>query len=298
MFLKSALEKMMIMWVYGTKGKKVHACDIHSLEELKELKKKFDWLWIDCLEPSAKEFETISHLISIEPKVLEDMKNNRTFSRYKKFDDYTLLSISFAVMQKELKTYPIYIIINQKMLLTLRSKESSIPVEYAIQAMKDSLSEIQGIEPSFILCEILRETTNKNLDVVMELREIIEKLEEKAMAKPSKTTINEVFALKRQIATFCRLLWTEQQMVGSLKNGLVPNIKLCEKSVLGLEDAMDNVSRELEFLNSYDNALDGVLRLQDLSMIHKVERTLIYLTVIIVIMNIFLILLELNPLTR
>ncbi|MEM3874548.1 MAG: hypothetical protein QXU45_05390 [Candidatus Bathyarchaeia archaeon] len=86
----------------------------------------------------------------------------------------------------------------------------------------------------------------------------------------------------------------EQQIVGGLKNGVVPNIKLCEKSILSLEDTMNNLSRELEFLTSYDSALDGVLRLQDLSMIHRVERTLVYLTIITVIMNLILILLELR----
>ena len=57
---------------------------------------------------------------------------------------------------------------------------------------------------------------------------------------------------------------------------------------------MNSISRELEFLTSYDNSLDGVLRLQDLSMIHRVERTLVYLTVITVIMNLLLILLEMG----
>jgi len=165
--------------------------------------------------------------------------------------------------------------------------------------MHDCLSGVEEIGPSFVLCEVLRETTNRNLDVAMGLREMIEKLEEKAMAKPSKKAIvNEVFALKRQIAMFYRLLWSEQQMTGSLKDGLIPNIKLCEKSILGLEDAMSDISRELEFLNSYDSALDGVLRLQDLGMIHRVERTLIYLTIVIVIMNIILILLQLGIATH
>jgi len=280
------------MWIYCVKGKKLHTCDIHSLEELKKLGEKFDWLWVDCLEPSPEEFNIILHFTNIEPKFLEDVKSGKIFSHHRKFDSYTLISISFAAMQKELKTYPIYIIAGQKTLFTIRTEESSIPIEYAIQALKDSLPEDENLKPSFVLCEVLRETTNRNLDVVMALREIIEKLEEKAMAKPSKTVMNEVFTLKKQIAKFYRLLWDEQQILGSLKNGIIPNIKLCEKSVLSLEDTLNNVSRELEILTSYDSALDGVLRLQDLSMIHRVEKTLIYLTVITVIMNLILILLS------
>ncbi|MEM3783527.1 MAG: CorA family divalent cation transporter [Candidatus Bathyarchaeia archaeon] len=281
------------MWVYGVKGKKLHTCDIHSFEELKKLRGTFDWMWIDCLETSSEEFNIISQLTKMETKILEDIKGGKIFPHYKKFNSYSLLSISYATMQKELKIYPIYIIVGQSIIFTLRTKESSTPIEHAIQALEDSLPE-DSLEPSFILCEILRENANKNLDVVMTLRDIIEELEEKVMAKPSKKLMKEVFTLKKQMARFYRLLWNEQQMIASLKNGLIPNIELCEKSVLSLEDTCDNISRELEFLTSYDGALDGVLRLQDLSMIHRVERTLIYLTLIIVVMNLILILLELS----
>lgn len=283
------------MRIYGVKGKDLQSFDIHSLEELKELKRKFDWIWLDCVEPSPEELEIVSQFVNLEPSALEDFKSSKILPHHKRLNGYTLLSICHATMQEEkLKTYPIYILMNQKTILTLRKKESSAPVEYAIQALRDSLSEDPNTSPSFILCEISRENANKNLDVVMMLRDVIEELEEKTMAKPSKASINRVFALKKQIAVFYRILWNEQQVLNSLKNGLVPNIKLCKKSISSLEDSANSISKELEFLNSYDNALDGVLRLQDLSMIHKVERTLIYLTVITVIMNLILIMLELS----
>ncbi|MEM0057462.1 MAG: CorA family divalent cation transporter [Candidatus Bathyarchaeia archaeon] len=283
------------MQVYGLKAQKFHTNNIRSLEELEKLHEKFDWLWVDCPEPTPEELNIIAQFTKVDLKSLEAIKSGKTFPHHRRYDSYTLLSISFATMEKgELKTFPIYIIISQKAIFTLRTKESSPPVEYAIQALKDSTLEVENLEPSSILCEVLRENTNRNLDVVMALREVIEKLEEKAMAKPSKTVMSEVFTLRKQIATFYRILWNEQQIVGGLKNGLIPNIKLCERSILSLEDTMNNISRELEFLTSYDNALDGVLRLQDLSMIHRVERTLVYLTIITVIMNLILILLEMG----
>lgn len=283
------------MWVYAVKAKEVRAKDLYSLEELKILEKKADWLWIDCMEPSSQEFEIISELLGNEPKILDDIKRDRTFPRYKKHNDYTLLSLSVAAVQNEFKTYPIYTAVKEKMLLTLRSKGSSKPIEYSIQTLQDCVSDVKETNPSFVLCEVMRETTNENLEVVMALREMIESIEEEAMVKPSeKAVAKKVFALKRQIPKLYRLLWSEEQTISSLKDGLVPNIKLCDETISGLEDAMSNVSQELGFLNSYDNALDGVLRLQDLGMIHRVERTLIYLTIVIVIMNIILIIFEIG----
>ena len=281
------------MWVYEINERSVIASDLHSLQELKRIEKDAEWLWIDSIEPSSKEFEIVSELFCNDPKILDTMKEGKMFSRYKKHNDCTILSVSAATFQNELIVYPIYMAVKEKMLLSLRSKGSSKPIEYAIQTLRDRVSEGKETSPSFVVGEVLRETTNDNLEVVMTLREMIEKVEEEAIAEPSSKAISKkVFALKRQIAKLYRLLWSEEQIMSSLKDGLIPNIELCQETVLGLEDSMSNVARELEFLNSYDNALDGVLRLQDLGMIHKVERTLIYLTIIILVMNVFLIVLE------
>lgn len=179
--------------------------------------------------------------------------------------------------------------------MTVRNSGSAQPVERAIQTLRDCVEEMKKTDPAFVVCEVLRETANENLEAMMALREVIESIEEQAIAKPSRRALaKKVFALKREIAVLYRLLWSEEQIMSSLKDGLIPNLERCEENVLGLEDAMGNISRELEFLSSYDSALDGVLTIQNLGMIHRVETTLIHLTVVIIIMNIILIILEMS----
>jgi Mg2+ and Co2+ transporter CorA len=284
-----------MMWAYAVKAKEVHATDISSNDELHALEKDADWLWIDCFEPNPEEFQLVSELLCPNTKMLEDMKKSRTFPRYKKQNDCTLLSISVAAIKNELKTYPIYIGAREKVLVTVRNSGSAKPVERAIQTLRDCVEEMEKTDPAFVVCEVLRETSNENLEAMMALREIIESVEEEVIAKPSRRGLaKKVFALKREIAVLYRLLWSEEQIMSSLKDGLIPNLEPCEESVLGLGDAMGNISRELEFLSSYDSALDGVLTIQDLGMIHRVETTLIYLTIVIIIMNLILIIIEMS----
>jgi Mg2+ and Co2+ transporter CorA len=279
------------MWVHSIKAKEMRTIDLHSLEELQVLEKDSDWFWIDCMEPSSEEFKIISELLFNEAKILDDLKKGKTFLRYKKCNDCTVLSISVVAIRNELKIYPIYIAVKENMLLTLRSRDSSKPIENAIQTLQDCVGEVEETSPSFVLCEALSEMTNENLEVVMLLREKIENIEREAMTKPSKkTTIQHVFELKKEIAMLYRLLWSEERMMSSLKDGLIPNVKLCQETILTLEDAIDDISRELQFLNSYDSALDVVLTIQDLGMIHGVERKLIYLTIVMVVVNLILIL--------
>jgi len=73
---------------------------------------------------------------------------------------------------------------------------------------------------------------------------------------------------------------------------VIPYVKLDEEARLILADAMDDVDRELEFVDSYSSALDSILRLQDLGLIHRVERTLIYLTATILLLTIVSIILS------
>jgi hypothetical protein len=55
-----------------------------------------------------------------------------------------------------------------------------------------------------------------------------------------------------------------------------------------VNDAINDIDRELEFVNSYGSTLDSILRLQDLGLIHSVEKTLIFLTSIILVLDVIL----------
>ncbi len=80
----------------------------------------------------------------------------------------------------------------------------------------------------------------------------------------------------------------------SIEEGIVPVVQSSEMDKQTLSHAVSNISRELSFISSNDAALDSILRLQDLGMIHRVERTLIYLTLITLIVNFIMILLEVD----
>lgn len=81
-------------------------------------------------------------------------------------------------------------------------------------------------------------------------------------------------------------------LISDAKECVILYVKVDEEARLILADAMDDVDRELEFVDSYSSALDSILRLQDLGLIHRVERTLIYLTATILLLTIVSIILS------
>ncbi len=287
-------EFIAVIWAYTfTTQNKLEASDIHSTDELEKLRENTDWFWIDCLEPNDEELESIAEWLN-EPDVKELISESRIFSRYVKVNEYIMISIPFVCFEKKVVMHPIHVFAEKETFVTIRSKDSSKSINNTLKTFQDCRSKLEcpAFSP-FVISRLFYEATNENLDVAMRLRERIDTIEETALTKPADKRISKtVFALKREISTLERILWAQRGKMLSIKEGVVPTVKSSEMGKQTLSYAISNVSRELSLISSYDNALDSVLSLQDLGMIHKVERTLIYLTFVTLLVNIVMILLE------
>jgi len=285
-----------VIWTYTlTKSNNLQARDVHSLGELQELNKEVSWLWIDCLEPNDEELEIISELLK-EAKMTNAIRDRQVFSRYERINDYLLLSIPLVTFEDKLETCPIYVFAKEKSFITVRGEGSSKSIDNALKTFQDCILKIKpSVFSPFIVSRLFHEVTNENLDVIMALRKRIDELEERALAKPGDKRISKmVFALKREISALERILWVQRGMMLDIREDVVPTVESSEMDKQTLSYAINNISRELSLVDSYGNALDSILRLQDLGMIHRVERTLIYLTLVTLLMNMIMILLEVD----
>jgi Mg2+ and Co2+ transporter CorA len=191
----------------------------------------------------------------------------------------------------ELKLNPLSIILKERFLITLRNGYSSRLIESALRTFR--ALEPKERKPSVILSKLLHEIIDENSGVMVSIRGRIDKIEEEALEKPRKKAVTRsVFKLKRGLSTLHQLLWAEKELLSDMNLGVIPHLKLTAEAKLIVNDAMDDVTRELEFVDSYHMSLDSVLRLQDLGMIHRVERSLVFLTTALVITNVILIILQ------
>lgn len=293
-------ERNQMIWMYTVTGvNEILARDVASLEEVETLRREADLVWMDFVEPDKNELEVFAGLVK-EDKILEDFKVQKIFQQPERVDDYVLLSIPHVVFEERLETYLIYLFVKEKTLLTVRGRDSSKLVKRATKTFRDCIGRASGgnISLSFIVGRLFHEVTNANLDVVMALIESIDKLEQKALANPAdRSIIRSVFQLKREISTLERILWSQRELMLSIREGLVLEIETTDEIRETLDHAISNISRELSLIDSHNNALESILSLQDLGLIHRVERNLIYLTLMALIVSVILILLEIDILS-
>jgi Mg2+ and Co2+ transporter CorA len=277
---------------YTVAGKKLHSGDIASSKTLHEISSKADWLWVDCENLDNKETTIISEFFGIEAQILNNVKKEKIHPSCERYRDYALISIPFVEFGNALQLHPISVIVKEKVIITSRDEPSTKLVGNVVETLEGYTIENGVVELSFIVGRLLREVADENSKVMMSLKEQIDKIEEKALEKPGEKTIaRSVFRLKRELFTLHRLLWVERELMSDVRERVVPHIKIDEEAELIIHDAIDDIDRELEFVDSYSRTLDSILRLQDLGLIHRVERTLIFLTSIILILNVIIIIL-------
>ncbi|NWG10999.1 hypothetical protein HXY33_04520 [Candidatus Bathyarchaeota archaeon] len=287
-----------MMWAYALEGKELQAIDVASLSEVHKFGSKADWLWVDFLIPDENESEILAELLGNEKAIVNDIKEGvynllYMYTRYEKRYDYTLLSLPFVDIEKELEMHPVFVIIKKKMIITWGCSHCPVLMKAIFRTLKEYASEGMKTDIFFVLSRLLREVVSLNSKTLVTIRERINKLEEEALHKSGKKMLHSIFELKKQVSTLHRLLSLEKGLLCDVREGIVPNVRLNEEAKLVVEDSINNVSQDLEFMDSYDRGLDSILSLLNLGSIHRVETSINFLTIILVIATIILVLLEL-----
>ena len=286
-----------MIWMYTANGREFQAGDLTSLTELNEFKGKVDWIWIDIFSPDNKESELIADLLGNEKALVGDIKEGvynllYTYTRYEKRHDYTLLSLPFVDLEKELGIHPLFIFVKEKMIITWGCEHCLNLIKTVVRMLKYHASEGMKTDKYFIFSRLLCEVAVLNSKALMSVRERIDKVAGETHEKSGKKALHAVFEMKKQISFLHRVLYLEKRLLSDVKEGIVPNARLDGEAKLVIEDAIDDIGQDLEFIDSYDRSLDGILSLLNLGSIHRVETSINFLTIVLVILTLILVILE------
>ena len=282
--------------VYTVKNKELFEADVRSKEEIDNIVANVKRAWVDCWDLNDKETMIVSRLLGVDATTLDGIENGTVRPTYAKCLDeecpyYTWISTPVVEFAGELKLHPLSIILKERFLITIRSGYSSRLIESTLRTFR--ALEPEERKPSVILSKLVHVIIDENSGAMVSIRGLIDKIEEEALENPRKKVITQsIFKLKRGLATLHQLLWAEKELFSDMNLGVIRQLKLTKEAKLIVHDAMDDVTRELDFVDSYNGSLDSVLRLQDLGAIHRVETNLVYLTISLVVLTIILIMLE------
>jgi Mg2+ and Co2+ transporter CorA len=262
---------------------------------VEKLAKEVNWLWVDCLEPNDEELQIIAELLH-ESKVIDMIKTQQILTQYERINDHVLIPALLVDFKEKLETYPLYIFANEKMFITVRNKNASRLINNTLRTLQDCVMKVKcDTSSSFVVSRLFHEIASENLNTIMTLRSSIAEIEEKVLEKPADEKIDKaVFKLKREITSLERVLWVQRETMLAIQEGVVPTIQVTDIDKQTLKHTISNVSREHSLLSAHNDALNSILSVRGLGMIHRVETILIYLTTLTLLTDVVMVLFELG----
>lgn len=290
--------------MYTVEGKDFCATDVASFTQLMDVA-RINWVWIDVFDPNEKEMEILSELLGNKPEIVEKFKtmtdkpldsrvDNCIFCDYEKINKFGYVTLPSIDFNEGLLVYPIFLAKKKKMIITWgeEGKIHSKIVKRTIKRLREGIEAGQDLNSSLVISVIFHELAIKNSDVMLIIRERIDQLEERALEHGGKNLIHSVFSLKRAISNLNRLMLKEKDFMLDVDKSMVALTNLNQKSRPIVDEAIELIDRDLDFIDSFTRSLDSILTLQDLSSIHKVESSINYLTIVLVIGTAILIIFE------
>jgi Mg2+ and Co2+ transporter CorA len=290
--------------MYTVQGKDFVATDVTSLTQVMDVARK-QWVWVDIYDPNRKESEIILELLGNEPEFADQIEKRVinplsihkgcVLCDYEKVQDCVCLTIPSIALEEQFRSYPIVLVKKKKMFITWGEEDGahSKLIKLTIRRLRELVEEGEKPNSALAIGMLLREIAINNSDVLLSVRERIDQMEEQALENGGKQLVHSVFSLKKIISTLYRVMINEKDFMLDVDKSVIPRIKLDEKSKSIVDEAIEIIDRELDFMDSYTRTLDSILTLQDLASIHKVESSINYLTIVLVIGTAILILLEL-----
>ena len=266
--------------IYG-KRKRICCNRVTSLTQLRDVASN-QWVWVDIFDPSEKELEIMTELIGNEPQIIEKFKKMMdnpldvrreacVLCNYEKVHEYTFVTVPSINLEEQILVYPIILAKKKNMIITWgeEGKSHSKIIKKTIKRLREGVEAGQDLNSSLVISLLFHEIAIKNSDAMLRVREKIDMMEEQALENGGKHLIRSVFSLKKTISSLYRLMIDEKAFMLDVEQSVLPLIKLNQKSKPSVNEAIELIDREIDFMDSYTRTLDSILTLQDLASIQS-----------------------------
>ena len=262
----------------------VHEEELEDLEHLDQISPEpgeegVSWMNIEGVH-HLETIEKMGKCYGIHPLTLEDIVNTEQRPKIEEFEDYlfiVLKAFDYADNDSELIMSQINLILKPKMVISFEEKDGAIynALKERIRAGKGRIRKEGSDYLAYCLVDV---TVDHYFNILEKLGEGIELLQEELIRNPTKTTLQQIHKMKRQMILFRRSVWPLRETVGSLLRGESDAIH--KSTLVYLRDVYDHLIHVIDSVEIYRDMLAGMMDLYLSSLSNRMNEIMKVLTVI------------------
>ena len=228
-------------------------------------------VWVDLARPDDAQVKAAAEALGLHPLIAEDVRERNQRSKIESFDEDVVHLVLFALTyDKEASAEEVDFVLGNGYLLTVHDgslgSSSAAPLRFGVEhALQKG--------PDYLLYAIADTIVDGYFPVLDQIGDDIDGLQDSVMQTASDTTLERLFALKRELIDLRRATSPAREIFNQLTNRDIGSID--PKHIVYFRDVYDHLIRVTDELDNYRDLVSGTLDIyvsivnNDLSRIMK-----------------------------
>lgn len=237
------------------------------------------WLNVDGLG-DVQVLEQMGAHFGLHMLSLEDVLNIPQRPKFEDFDNYQFLIFRMALMAREAmgETEQVSLFLGPSYVLTFQERLGGDLFEPVRQRLRQAHGSIRHSGADHLAYALLDAVIDGFFPVLETLGERLGNLEEAVLATPTRSTLEEIYVVRRTLIALHRNLWPLREAVHVF--GRTESRLMTEPTRLFLRDCYDHVLQVMDVLENYRELTNGLMDMYLSSQSHHLNEVMKVLAVI------------------
>jgi len=224
--------------------------------------------------------ERIGAGFGLHPLLLEDIVNT---NQRPKSEDYgnrlyvVVQMIHHDDASGELQVEQVSVVLGPNFVLTFQEKPGDVldPVRERLRGAK---GRIRGAGADYLAYAILDTIIDHYFTILEEVGDSIEEIEDVLLDEPTSESLQQIYAIKRTLASFRRGVWPLREAIGGMQR--IESALVQRETLPYLRDVQDHTMQVLDAIETFRDMISGMLDLYMSSVSNRMNEVMKVLTVI------------------
>ncbi|MFC1883849.1 magnesium/cobalt transporter CorA [Thermodesulfobacteriota bacterium] len=255
--------------------------ELTSIEEIFPYKDKttVTWLNIDGLH-DVDIIQKIGEKFGFHPLVMEDVINTGQRPKTEEYDDYifgTLKMLFHIDGESRIMHEQFSLILCENFVVTFQEKVGDV-FEPIRERLRKGKGRIRRNGADYLAYALMDAVVDNYFIVLEKMGEDIESLEEELLSDPSRETLGEIHALKRELISLRKFVWPLREVIRAIETS--ESDIMNEKTLVYLRDVYDHVIQVNDSIETSRELVSGMLDVYLSSISNKMNEVMKVLTVV------------------
>ena len=172
-------------------------------------------LWVDVTAPSHVQVNDVADLLSLHPLIAEDIAERNQRAKVEEIEGAIHIVIFAIAYEGEITEVEIDMVLNHRSLLTVHEPGWD---PFTLTQLRGDPASLLRRGPDFLLYALTDGIVDDYFPVLDAIEDEIDALQDDVIAKPTKWTLERLFALKRQLIGLRRAMSPAREIFNQLTN--------------------------------------------------------------------------------